>query len=170
MDDFLVKPFDDRQMAQLLSRWLTQRTAAEPNNSRPLPVSPADNATQQIIDETVIKRIRALDRKGRASRLERAVSQFTSIAPVLVATIHEKSEGGDPEALWRAAHSLKSSAGALGATILSKHCAEIEAAARNSGIEPAKPLIETLDEDLADAVRCLQSLIGVGGELVEHEK
>jgi two-component system sensor histidine kinase/response regulator len=170
MDDFLIKPFDDRQMAQLLSRWLTQRTEAEPNDSDPPPISPAGNATQQIIDETVIERIRALDRKGRASRLERVVSQFTKIAPALVATIHEKSEEGDREALWRAAHSLKSSAGALGATILSKHCAEIEAVARDSGIEPAKPLIETLDEDLADAVRCLQSLIGVGRELVEHEK
>jgi two-component system sensor histidine kinase/response regulator len=170
MDDFLVKPFDDLQMAQLLSRWLTQRTEAEPNDSGPPLVSAADNAMQQVIDETVIERIRALDRKGRASRLERVVSQFASIAPALVVTIREKSEEGDREALWRAAHSLKSSAGALGATILAKHCAEIEAVARNSDMEPAKPLIDTLDGDLADAVRCLQSLIGVGRELVEHEK
>jgi hypothetical protein len=58
----------------------------------------------------------------------------------------------------------------LGATLLSKRCAEIEALARDSGVDPAKPLIETLDADLADAMQCLQSLIGVSRELVQHGK
>jgi len=123
-----------------------------------------------VIDEAVIARIRALDRKGRASRLGRTVSQFESIAPALVATIKTKSQENDPEALWRAAHSLKSSAGALGATLLSQRCGEIEATVRNSGVEPAKPLIEILDEDLADAMQCLKSLVGVDSELVELEQ
>ena len=170
MDDFLVKPFDDRQMAQILSRWLKPRTQPGPSDSLVASVPSRKRAVSQVIDEAVIARIRALDRKGRASRLGRTVSQFESIAPALVATIKTKSQENDPEALWRAAHSLKSSAGALGATLLSQRCGEIEATVRNSGVEPAKPLIEILDEDLADAMQCLKSLVGVDSELVELEQ
>jgi two-component system, sensor histidine kinase and response regulator len=160
MDDFLVKPFDDRQMAEMLRRWLQPKAEM---------VVPSTNAARsEIIDETAIERIRALDRKGGASRLERVVSQFTAIAPGLVAAIHDKAREDDAEALWRAAHSLKSSSGALGATLLAQRCAEIEAAARNSGVEAARGLIEGLDDDLTEAMQCLQSLIGVACEPVMH--
>jgi len=170
MDDFLVKPFDDRQMAGMLRRWRKPQAETEWDERRGRVVPSPNNAPLQVIDETAIERIRALDRKGRPSRLERAVSQFAAIAPGLVATIHDKSRQDDAEALWRAAHSLKSSAGALGATLLSQRCAEIEAAARNSGVEPARRLIEAIDDDLADAMQCLRSLIGVAREPVMHEQ
>ena len=162
MDDFLVKPFDDRQMAEMLRRWLQPKAE--------MVVPSANTTSSEIIDGAAIERIRALDRKGGASRLERVVSQFTAIAPGLVAAIHDKAREDDAEALWRAAHSLKSSSGALGATLLSRRCAEIEAAARNSGVEAASPLIEAIDDDLADAMQCLQSLIGVAREPVMQQQ
>ena len=162
MDDFLVKPFDDRQMAEMLRRWLQPKAE--------MVVPSANTTSSEIIDGAAIERIRALDRKGGASRLERVVSQFTAIAPGLVAAIHDKAREDDAEALWRAAHSLKSSSGALGATLLSRRCAEIEAAARNSGVEAAGPLIEAIDDDLADAMQCLQSLIGVACEPVMQQQ
>ena len=162
MDDFLVKPFDDRQMAEMLRRWLQPKAE--------MVVPSANTTSSEIIDGAAIERIRALDRKGGASRLERVVSQFTAIAPGLVAAIHDKAREDDAEALWRAAHSLKSSSGALGATLLSQRCAEIEAAARNSGVEAAGPLIEAIDDDLADAMQCLQSLIGVAREPVMQQQ
>ena len=151
MDDFLVKPFDERQVAETLRRWLLP-VDIDAEQRLPLP-----NA---IIDAAVIESLRALDAKRGSSRLERAVSQFTSIAPPLAATIHEKFSQGDTEALWRAAHSLKSSAGALGARQLSQRCADIESAARNEGIEQVRPLVGPLDGELEVAIKSLQELIG----------
>jgi HPt (histidine-containing phosphotransfer) domain-containing protein len=113
-----------------------------------------------VIDAAVIDGLRALDRKGGPSRLGRAVSRFTEIAPPLAASIRATCKRSGVEALWQAAHSLKSSAGALGANQLFQRCAEIESRARNAGVEAAKPLVDALDDDLTAAIRGLQALIG----------
>jgi two-component system sensor histidine kinase/response regulator len=164
MDDFLVKPFDDRQLAETLLRWLAPQAAtvsANPTLDAPsLPVAEETLINDGAIDMTVIRGLRALDRKGGPSRLERAVARFAQSAPTLAATIQETCARGDTEALWRAAHSLRSSAGALGAVRLSHRCAEIESRARNSDLGAARPLVETLDTDLMAAVRDLEALIG----------
>jgi two-component system, sensor histidine kinase and response regulator len=164
MDDFLVKPFDDRQLAETLLRWLVPQGAMQSDQpAADTAVSAAAVETSirdSVIDMAVIHGLRALDRKGGPSRLGRAVSRFAQIAPTLASTIHEKCAQGDTEALWRAAHSLRSSAGALGATQLSQRCAEIEARARNSDLDETRLLVEALDGDLMSATRDLEALIG----------
>ena len=86
------------------------------------------------------------------------MSQFTATAPVLAADIRVKSGKGDAEAVWRAAHNLKSSAAAIGARQLSRSCATIESIARETGVEPVRELLDTLDAELAAATRSLQEL------------
>ena len=108
----------------------------------------------------VIDSLRALARKGGPSRLERAVSRFAEIAPSIATTIRETCATNDTDSLWRAAHSLKSSAGALGAKQLSQRCEKIELYARSSNLEETKPLVEELDQDLTAAIRDLQAVIG----------
>ena len=161
MDDFLVKPFDDRQLAEALLRWVPPDDVTERGHTEPealsLPIAEPEPSGASVIDMPVIDKLRALDRKGGASRLERAISRFVDVALPLAATIRETD---DAEALWRAAHSLKSSAGALGAEQLSRRCAVIESSARKSGIEAARPLVAALDDDLEAALRELKALIG----------
>jgi two-component system sensor histidine kinase/response regulator len=164
MDDFLVKPFDERQMAETLLHWLTPHGTMEPASAEPDIVPPSAIAEKfaqsDVIDAAVIAGLRTLDRKAGPSRFARVVSRFAEIAPPLAAAIRENCERNDVEALWRAAHSLKSSAGALGAKRVSQRCAEIESRARDSGIEDAKPLVAALDNDLMAAIHGLQALIG----------
>ena len=90
----------------------------------------------------------------------RALPRFFETAPSLVAAIRDHCDKGDAEALWRAAHSLKSSAGALGAKQLSLRCAEIETRAREDGVDAARPLTEFLADDLAAAINGLKTLAG----------
>jgi two-component system, sensor histidine kinase and response regulator len=170
MDDFLVKPFNDQQMAKTLLRWLVPNGTMEKGcgqvdadadvDTAPSIVPETKSEQDAVIDATVIDGLRGPGRNGGPSRLERAVSCFVEIAPSLAATIRENSEAGDADALWRAAHSLRSSAGALGANRLSRRCAEIELRARNSGVEAAKPLVGALDDDLTAAIHGLQALTG----------
>ena len=165
MDDFLVKPFDTQQLAATMLRWLKPRDAVDrplssvmtADRSEPV-VEEVDEAT--VIDLAVIDSLRALDRPGKPSRVVRAVSRFVEAARPLVATVRESCDKRDADAMWRAAHSLKSSAGALGARHLAQRCAEIEAAGRNAAIDETKPLVATLDADLDAAIRGLQALIG----------
>jgi HPt (histidine-containing phosphotransfer) domain-containing protein len=82
------------------------------------------------------------------------------ISPPLLNSIREACDKNDTEALWHAAHSLKSSAGALGAKRVSRHCAEIGALTRACDIEATRPLVTSLGDDMAAAVHGLQALIG----------
>jgi HPt (histidine-containing phosphotransfer) domain-containing protein len=147
-----------------LRRWMIAKTplsGGDPNAEAPPPPGIEDDAEATlVIDMKVINQLRALDRKGRPSRLDRAVSRFMEIAPPLVAGMRENFESGDADLLWRAAHSLKSSAGALGATRLSRRCAEIEAFARQADIARTQPLVEALGDDLSAAISGLRALIG----------
>jgi CheY-like chemotaxis protein len=162
MDDFLAKPFEERQMAATLMRWLTPRGVipariAEAATGAP---GPDERLIDNVIDAAVIDGLRALDRKPGSSRLARAVSRFVEIAPPLVSAIRKSCDGDDADALWKAAHSLKSSAGALGAKQLSRRCAEIETVARNAGVEGTRALVSALDADLTRAINGLQSTLG----------
>jgi HPt (histidine-containing phosphotransfer) domain-containing protein len=88
------------------------------------------------------------------------VSQFADTAPSLAAAIRSQCDAGDADSLWRSAHSLKSSAAALGAGRLSRRCAEIEALARESGATPVRELLDALEADVTAAQHGLKELIG----------
>jgi HPt (histidine-containing phosphotransfer) domain-containing protein len=148
-------------MAEVLLRWLTphggmivQSGDAQDGALAELP------AQDEVIDIAVIDGLRALARPGRPSPFARALPRFLETAPSIVASIHDNCEKSDADALWRAAHSLKSSAGALGAKQLSLRCAEIETRARDVGIEAARPLVGFLDADLTAAINGLKALAG----------
>ena len=179
MDAFLVKPFDDRQLVDLLRTWLPHEKSADP--SATLPTKTAAPATETnvpgtpppdtrppntrppetgAIDTSVIEHLRQTHRGGASSRLSRVVKQFDQHAVTLAASMRENAARGDTEALWRTAHSLKSSAGALGAVRLSELCGEIEVASRDAGIRRAGPLVDAIGEELDAARRSLAVLVG----------
>ena len=107
---------------------------------------------------SVLDRLRALTRPNGNSPLGRAVACFVDVAPSLAQTMRASFESGDAEELWRAAHSLKSSSGALGVTQLAKHCAQIEALARQSNVAAVRPLMEDLDHGVTAAIERLQAI------------
>jgi CheY-like chemotaxis protein len=163
MDDFLTKPFDERQLAETLLRWLKPRGTAieqEPDDEdEALATNEATVAAHdEVIDAAVIDGLRALARPGKPSPLIRAFARFLETTPSIVASIRDNCEKSDADSLWRAAHSLKSSAGALGAKQLSARCAEIESRARETGADAARPLVDFLDDDLAAAISGLKAL------------
>jgi two-component system, sensor histidine kinase and response regulator len=161
MDDFLVKPFDQQQMVDMLGRWLTPRELPAPADKM-AGGRPAATPVETTLDMGAIEKIRAIAGKQGASLLGRVVAQFTATSTPLAAAIREKSAAGDPQAVWRAAHNLKSSAAAVGACRVSQRCAEIEALARDDDTLPAEAVLAALDGELAAACRDLRELIEVG--------
>jgi HPt (histidine-containing phosphotransfer) domain-containing protein len=147
MSDFLVKPFDEQQLAGALRRWLpgSERSGAE-----------EDPAAPPAIDGATIDKIRAI--RGDSSLLQRVIAKFLDTAPGLVAEIRARTEAGDADAVWRAAHGLKSSSGAIGAQILAERCAAIEAPARRQGDLPDRAALDALDTALLAATRALADL------------
>ncbi|HEX3430629.1 MAG TPA: MHYT domain-containing protein [Rhizomicrobium sp.] len=155
MDDFLTKPFNEMQMGEALRRWLTP-VDRPPATTEPAFETNALPPAAPAIDTSVFAGIRAFQGAKGAARLRQIMSRFVVEAPTLVKTICSTHAEGNRDAVWRTAHSLKSSAAALGALQLSSRCATIELLARENGLEPVMPHLPSLDADLAAAIRGLQ--------------
>jgi two-component system sensor histidine kinase/response regulator len=95
-----------------------------------------------------------------AALFKRLVARFANIAPDHAAALREKLEAGEAEDLWRIAHSLKSSAAALGALPLASRAGEIEQVAREQGVNAVRPLLAALDGELAAALKSLLTMTG----------
>lgn len=153
MDDIVTKPIDKAELIERLRRWL-------PSHTFDGIADVTGPETSGVIDMRQIADIRALDEKNGLSLLARTIKQFESTASSLVATIRAKLGAGDAEALWRAAHALKSSAGALGAHRVARCCREMEASARASNLLPAHRLMQSLEAEIASALGALRELVG----------
>jgi signal transduction histidine kinase/DNA-binding response OmpR family regulator len=160
MDDFLVKPYDEQQVVDMLGRWLTPRDARPVALDAPLPAPApaAPDASETTLDMAAISKIRTIAAKRGTSLFEQVVAQFAEISPPLAATIREKVESGDMQAAWQAAHSLRSSSAAIGACVVSRRCAEIEAMICDKNILPSESVLAALDSELAAATRDLREL------------
>jgi len=161
MDDFLVKPYDDVQIADMLSRWLTPRNAApQPaaeasEQADPVPASGAPAG----LDVKTIEKIRQIPGQDGSSLLHQVVPRFAVNSVLLMASIRATARDSDPETVWRAAHSLRSSAASIGACKVAQACAEIEALARENGILPAEAALAALENELGIAIRSLKQIV-----------
>ena len=162
MDAFLVKPFDDAHLAEVLREWLPRETFTTVSDVRETANATADIpiADGGAIDRTVIEKMCRMHREGDSSRLLRVVTQFDQLAVSLADTMRENAASGDTDGLWRTAHSLRSSAGALGAVRLSELCGEIETASRGADIQQARPLVHAIDREVDAARRGLREILG----------
>ncbi len=163
MDDFLVKPYDEQQMVDMLGRWLSPRALAAPRGetvgAAPVPVPPVTPDT--TLDMVAIDKIRAIAAKRGTSLFDGVVSQFAALSPDAFARLREKTGEGDREGVWQAAHALRSSAAAVGACRVSQRCAEIESMARDANVLPSEAVLAALDGDLTAATRELRALIEI---------
>jgi len=164
MDDFLTKPFDERQINDALRRWIPQcetKAAPEPaavRTATPIAREPKGGESGAI-DRGAFDKIAAFRGPNGAALMKKVVGKFQDAAPALTGTVVGSAGEGDIEALWRAAHSLKSSAAAVGAARLSQRCAEIETLGRAGDMDGLKPLLDGLERDLSDALAGLTELI-----------
>ena len=160
MDDFLVKPYDDVQIADVLGRWFTPRTeVTRPSAGNTSRVETVDAyPAASTLDMATIAKIRRIPGEDGSSLLRQVISRFAANADPLIADIRAKAREGDPEAMWRAAHGLRSSAASIGAYRVSQLCSEIEALARDNGILPAEAVLAALEGELRAATRDLNEL------------
>jgi signal transduction histidine kinase/CheY-like chemotaxis protein/HPt (histidine-containing phosphotransfer) domain-containing protein len=162
MDDFLVKPYDELQIADMLGRWLTPQSAimgAPDSNSPSREESVRSAVSTARLDMKAVERIRRISGDDGSSLLGQVVSQFAATSAPLLQTLRAKSRDSDPQAVWRAAHSLRSSASAIGARRVSQYCEEIEMSARDNGILPAEALLAELESEVAAATVDLSALV-----------
>ena len=97
----------------------------------------------QILEQAVLDKLKQIGGDKLVSEL---IGMFLELAPGKIAEVATGAQTGDMETVERAAHSLKSSAGNLGAVALQELCARIEALAENNRAEQVIPLVSPLQE------------------------
>jgi len=159
MDDFLTKPYDENQMGDALHRWIGRLACAPGKVAHPA-AAPDDCP----ISRDVLDNVSAFKGANGQVLFKRVVSRFAGTAPDLAASLREKFDAGNAEELWRIAHSLKSSASALGANRLAHRAGEIEVCAREQGLPSVQPLLAGLEQELAAALKSLAVMTGESDE------
>lgn len=149
MDDYVAKPVRPNEVAAALQRWVHGPSAEDtvPVDA-PAPVS--GDGAESVLDRETIDNWRTDD----PELLVELVQLFLHDTPQRLVELRSASDRDDADAVRRAAHALKSSAGTLGATELQEFLVEIEAraytgtvagdlvAAAQQAFDRVRPLLE----------------------------
>jgi CheY-like chemotaxis protein/HPt (histidine-containing phosphotransfer) domain-containing protein len=126
MDDFLPKPFAREHLLQALRRWVPVDSAAvAPVRSpaaEPVALALRRESLSAVMDHA---RLDAL-REALGAELAELVTVFLDSAAGTIAALVQAAEQGEPDAVYRHAHTLKSSAANIGAMALSALARRIE--------------------------------------------
>ena len=111
----------------------------------------------RVLDESYLEKLREL---GGQPFVNKLIRSFISHSPERVKEMLESGKMEQWNQVERAAHSLKSSAGILGATELQKLATDIEEQARNGDSESLPELLLKLQDQFAMVVKNLRELDG----------
>jgi signal transduction histidine kinase/CheY-like chemotaxis protein/HPt (histidine-containing phosphotransfer) domain-containing protein len=159
MDDYLGKPFTMEKLHAKLARWLppaaspdtaTGRATNESSSAEgdlEAPESAAAPASRATLDPRALDQIRALERPGAPSMVDKVIRIYLTTTPQLLTAMREGIEQRSGEAVRQAAHSLKSASANLGATGLADLCRTLEGQARAGGCPEPGVEFEALEAE-----------------------
>ena len=147
MDDYLSKPFKEKDLITILNQWLSGESAEVDSLSvDPDPENKRSEASAHI-DHTVLNNIRKLQRPDRPDIFVHLIGVFLDSSDNLIANIREAVHAGDPEALWQSSHSMKSSSGQIGVVRLAEICLKMEKIGRKNNMENAGKFLKELEDE-----------------------
>lgn len=174
MDDYLSKPLSLSELAEVLSKWLAQKSGAarrqdavaerpelvdrwEQSNS----VDDSSPAMGGSINRQALDNIRNL--QGGDAILARIVDIYLQESPLILSEMHEAVSRDEPEAMYKAAHKFKSSSANLGADRLAELSKQLETQGRAGSTDGAGRLLGEISSEyeLAQAAlteECLEPL------------
>ena len=145
MNDHIGKPIHINEMLYIMSKWIT------PSNPSTTPVHPS---SEKNLSEETLPDIPGINSKSGLTRLQGDIQLYRKILSMFV---HDYSEfessfkaaqqGEDKEATTRYAHSLKSSAGSIGAEEIEKAAQILETACKKN--KPKQEIDKLLSKLLA---------------------
>ncbi len=146
MDDFLSKPFEQKQLRAVLDYWLNQESTIIHKQE----IEPANESTEEqldkILDQKALDQIRALQQPGKPDLLKKVVAIYLKTAPGLLQNLQDATAANDAEAFYKAAHSLKSSSANLGADSLAAIAKELEMRGRQQSMEGIEILLTQMEK------------------------
>jgi two-component system sensor histidine kinase/response regulator len=140
MDDHVTKPVRLEELMRVVRHW-----SARPSHSI-AEKAMYEEEDDKALDAGVIASLRDLGGDD-PSIFNELVELFLEDTPTRIAALEQALASGSARELEAAAHTLKSSAGNLGAYVLSTLCKELEDCGRNQKLEAATSLVARSREE-----------------------
>lgn len=151
MDDYLTKPYSRAQLRQVLARWLRREAVSAMPEGAGLVLETQHNlnagAHTTVLSPSFLEQLRELDPTGGFGVARQILETYREDSGQYVSNIDQAFATGDTEALWRAAHSLKSSSANVGAELLSDLLRQLEQLGKVGNLEAVRALLKTTHEE-----------------------
>ncbi len=161
MDDFLPKPFRLAELARVLARWLPDGKAGESHQAlqaddraegaeaegrrADAAETVPEQAEKELLAADRLTELRTLGRRTGRDLIGTLATLFRQSGNEQLQQLRLAFENMDAEVARRAAHTLKSSAGNIGAGEVAELARAIEDAGRGLSMEGARPHLERLE-------------------------
>jgi two-component system sensor histidine kinase/response regulator len=155
MDDHLSKPFSMQTLQDMLDRWMPKAPAAQAKAAEP--AEPAPGRAGEVLDRRVLDQLSKVLTNGKPELLSRVINLYLVESPKLMQKLKQAAVASDALEIARSAHSLKSSSGNVGAKVLSRYCADIEASARGADTEEARRILAKIETEHGRVQRALSA-------------
>jgi HPt (histidine-containing phosphotransfer) domain-containing protein len=157
MNDYLSKPVKEAELEAMLAKWMPEgKHTAREEGAAGVRVPPAPKAVSPALDAGILNGLRqvAKDKFGTIVRM------FLANTEKLLGELDSAVAANDAKGAQRAAHSLKSSSGQLGAVRLQALMARIEAQMAEGGAAAdVALLLEQAREEFARARKALEAAL-----------
>lgn len=115
---------------------------------------------ESVLDPAVIAKLRQLTVAGEPDVLAEVLQLFLQDVPRRLARLRAACDAGDAAELHKTAHSLKGSAGNIGAEGLFAICRQLDDQGRAGDLTDAKRLVDAFDAELARVEVAIRLIIG----------
>lgn len=113
-----------------------------------------------VLDPVVIETLRQLTPPGEPDVLAEVLKLFMDEVPRRIHRVRQALDAGDATAVQRAAHSLKGSAGNIGAHRLYEISRQLDDTAKARDLAALAPLVGTLGAEYAKVEAEIQKMLG----------
>ncbi len=165
MDDLLGKPFTIEQLKATIFRWtgfhsedsIEEHGKTKFSEQPSFSSVPTGNSTD-CLNIMALETISKLE-FGSNKFLKKIVTIYLKDSPILISEINKGIQDKNPEKIFQAAHSLKSTSASVGATTLSSLCEKLESSARLQLIDDAASQLALIESEYVRVVDALNSFI-----------
>ena len=145
MDDYLAKPFRQRELAAVLARWTSHRR---------------QKSRSDALDPAMLATLLRLNHEAESDFLSRAIEDFLQTESPKLADMRRALRSDDTRHLMAAAHSLCGAAGSLGAFHLSKLCGELVDLAQYRTLNECRVRLRDVEREFERTVAELKTILG----------
>jgi len=150
IDDCLPKPFSGKELANKISYWLqndsaAKESAAKNDNNHVYTTRQQSIDTEQILDiTTIIKQLQELHTKTGRNVLNNVIDSYLESVLNDSYRMRQSLKNHDLDDIAKIAHSLKSSSGMLGVSTIYNTVIKLEQEALNGNIDKISALIDKI--------------------------